>query len=124
MNLFMKGFIKLHSGGVSNFKIECDALTPEDIETLASLIASKFKFGYVTGIATGGTSLATALRKYEILGDRRFLIVDDVLTTGNSMERIKKHVICDKISDIIGVVIFARGECPDWITPIFQMWEN
>jgi hypothetical protein len=24
--------------------------------------------------------------------------------------------------NIVGVVIFARGECPDWIEPIFKMW--
>lgn len=124
MSLFKKGRIKLHSGGVSDFKIECDALTFTDLETLAYLISKKFKFGNVTGISGGGLMLAAALSEYMTPEDPHFLIVDDVLTTGNSMERVREYVICDKSSNIIGVVIFARGKCPEWVTPIFQMWEE
>ena len=43
------------------------------------------------------------------------LIVDDVFTTGASMEAL--HTPGD-----IGAVVFARGLCPSWITPLFQMW--
>ena len=38
-NLFQTGDFKLASGAKSNFKIECDALTESDWETLAMLIA-------------------------------------------------------------------------------------
>ena len=124
IGLFKKGRIKLHSGKISNFKIECDALTDEDLDTLAFLVSKKVKFGNVTGIARGGLRFAKALRKYETPNDPRFLIVDDVLTTGSSMEDLKKYVICDLSSNIIGVVIFARGKCPKWVTPIFQMWKE
>jgi len=47
------------------------------------------------------------------------LIVDDVLTTGSSMEEVRKEMGTYYQSE--GFVLFARGECPDWITPLFQM---
>jgi orotate phosphoribosyltransferase len=49
------------------------------------------------------------------------LIVDDVLTTGKSMEEMRK-----KHSNVltIGVVLFARGKCPKWVEPIFNMWDE
>jgi hypothetical protein len=61
---------------------------------------------------------AKALEKYiDPDGDIR-LIVDDVLTTGTSMEEARKQLGWD---DATGIVIFARGRCPDWILPIFDM---
>jgi len=35
MNLFQFGDFSLHSGSKSKWKIECDALTDEDVEALA-----------------------------------------------------------------------------------------
>lgn len=46
-----------------------------------------------------------------------WVIVDDVLTTGESMEEMRLHYS----SRTIGVVLFARGKCPDWVTPIFSL---
>ena len=46
------------------------------------------------------------------------LIVDDVLTTGGSMV---DHRAALGGSRCKGVVIFARGECPSWVVPLFQM---
>lgn len=123
MSLFIKKDWEMHSGGKSNFKIECDALTDEDLETLAYLIYSKFKFSRVMGIPTGGTRLAEKLKNYVIEGEDKILIVDDVLTTGTSMEQAK-HVHHRNLIDtdqITGVVVFARGKCPDWVHPIFDM---
>lgn len=50
------------------------------------------------------------------------LIVDDVLTTGGSME-IARHnyLVANPGSDVLGAVVFARGPCPDWITPLFRV---
>lgn len=123
MNLFEKTNIVLHSGGSTDFKIECDALTDEDIETIAYLISKKFNFRKVSGVPTGGIRLRDALRKYTSDEGYHVLIVDDVLTTGNSMER---HRECNVLifEECVGVVIFARGKCPDWVHPIFQMWEE
>lgn len=120
--LFVKTNIILHSGQASDFKIECDHLTDEDIETLAYLVSKKFEFAYVYGVPTGGNRLKEALEKYcDPKHTNKRLLVDDVLTTGRSMEEMKKMFLNPQIP-IQGVVIFARGKCPDWIVPIFKMW--
>ena len=116
-NLFVNKTFTMHSGDIGHWKIECDALTDGDLDTLAYIISRRLKFNKVIGIPRGGIRIAKALEKYE--SDKGFcLIVDDVLTTGSSMEEVKKQH-SDK--DVIGVVIFARGKCPDWIIPLFQM---
>lgn len=128
MNLFIKKEWVMHSGEISDFKIECDALTDENLETLAHLISSKFKFYRVVGVPRGGNRLAEKLRNYTIdrfdaEGEDKLLIVDDVLTTGASMEEAKHIHHPELLNRIIGVVIFARGKCPDWVYPIFDMSE-
>ncbi len=120
MSLFQQQNIILHSGQLSDFKIECDDLTYRDIETLAYLISKRLKFFSVFGVPNGGLKIAKVLEPYRST-DSHFpvLVVDDVLTTGNSMNQF---VIDHHIKNPIGVVLFSRGKCPDWITPIFQMW--
>ena len=121
-NLFQSGQFKLNSGKVSNFKIECDALTQEDIDTFALLISQKYKFKEVVGVPTGGIRIEDALKKYCINDESLpLLIVDDVLTTGGSMERYKNANEDLGYDNIIGVVLFARNECPQWIDCIFKM---
>jgi len=124
-NLFIKQDITLSSGKKSDFKIECDALTDEDLECIAYLISKKITFEAVIGVPAGGLRLKRALDKYCAEHSGRTLICDDVLTTGKSMENIrmlaKKAV---KADNVIGVVIFARGKCPKWIIPLFQMWDD
>lgn len=119
MSLFNLGNFKLHSGYSSNFKIDCDALTCNDIDSIAYLMAQRFQFSHVVGVPTGGTRLEAALKQYRQFNTDQCLIVDDVLTTGNSMEAVR-----DGLGglNIKGVVIFARGKCPQWITPLFQLW--
>lgn len=119
MNLFQTGEFTLHSGKKSNFKIDCDALTDNDLETFATLISNNMDWNIVIGVPKGGEALANKLVKYNDPKSTNMLVVDDVLTTGASMEEYNlQHKNC------IGVVIFARSPCPDWITPIFQMWET
>lgn len=119
MALFRLGDFTLHSGDKSFFKIDCDALTDEDWATLARLIYESVpRFKKVIGIPDGGLKLAKALKVYRFPNpENPVLIVDDVLTTGKSMERIRQSVG----DDCIGVVVFARGECPSWITPLFRL---
>lgn len=117
MNLFKIGEFTLHSGKKSNFKIDCDALTDDDLETFATLISNNLDWNIVIGVPTGGEALANKLVQYNNPESTNVLIVDDVLSTGDSMEQYH-------FEQSIGVVIFARGPCPDWITPIFQMWEK
>ena len=87
INLFVKQRFTSHSGITLPFKIECDALNDADIDTLAFLIGGRYSFGSVYGVPTGGERLARALIPYITIGPR--LVVDDVLTTGNSMEQAK-----------------------------------
>lgn len=125
MTLFQKVNIILNSGRASDFKIECDALTDEDIECFAYLISKKFTFRKVVGVPTGGNRIEDALQKYTTNNDEHpLLMVDDVLTTGGSMIRYKSKYEEMGYDNIVGVVLFARGECPDWITPIFKMWDE
>ena len=121
MSLFQHKDIVIHSGSSTDFKIECDDLSYADVETLCYLISKKFKFFSVFGVPKGGLKFAECLKKY-CINDTAYptLIVDDVLTTGNSMiDFVKQNGSKDVIYQ--GVVIFARGKCPGWITPIFQM---
>lgn len=117
MSLFNRGKFVLHSGGESDWKIDCDALTDGDLETLAWLISNRVIFGKVIGIPTGGLRLAKSLEKYITKDSNTTLLVDDVLTTGDSMEKAKKE-IGGRVS---GVVLFTRTEnCPIWIYPVFH----
>ena len=120
MNVFQLGDFKLHSGHKSKWKIDCDVLTDEDYETFAWIVSKelKIKFHKVKPIPRGGNRFGKALKKYESRSwDIHTLIVDDVLTTGKSFEEIRRK----EVENILGVVIFARGKCPDWVIPIFQM---
>lgn len=79
-------------------------------------------FSDVIGIPKGGIEIAFALNKYKNKESNRLLIVDDVFTTGNSMEEMREkysHIYAKPA--IIGSVIFARSKTPDWITPLFQL---
>lgn len=117
MSLFQLGNFTLSSGLQSVWKIDCDALTDDDWQCLAWLVAKRLmiQFGQVLGVPRGGLKLAEALVPYATEGP--LLIVDDVLTTGRSMEIFKKDW-----PDCIGVVVFARERCPSWVTPLF--WLN
>lgn len=120
MSLFKIGDFALHSGSRSPWKIDCDALTSEDWGALALMIKDRVPaFGCVVGIPTGGMKLEQALTRYEVDNDR-VLIVDDVLTTAASMEK-ERRIYLHASSIIHGAVVFARGPCPDWVTPLFQM---
>ena len=46
------------------------------------------------------------------------LIMDDVLTTGGSLERVKKSILW--FGEVYGVVVFSRlSHTPMWIHPMF-----
>lgn len=111
--MFEKKDFTSHAGLSLSWKIECDDLTDNDLDTLAHLVAQQFIFSSVYGIPRGGTRFAAALQKYvSSVGPR--LLVDDVFTSGKSMADEYQR-------DDIGVVIFSRGvvPLPKWITAIF-----
>lgn len=131
--LFIKhpeGF-EMPSGGKAFFEINSKAMIEEDINTLAWIIAQKTKrfaknetgsgIKEVHGVNKGGKRLAKALKLYK--DDHGIqLIIGDVLSTGQSMEEARKEL---GWTDAVGVVIFARNKCPDWIKPMFEMhWLN
>ena len=117
MELFRLGNFTAHSGQELSFKIECDALSDKDLRTLAALAARRLAFSEVMGVPQGGILFASFLERYT-KKDGPLLIVDDVLTTGNSMETARRACGSD---EVIGLVIFARGPCPSWIKPIFSL---
>jgi len=120
-HLFKFGWFASHSGFQLPWKLDCESgLDTEDWEAIASLIAWKFAFRSVYGIPKGGTALARALDKHVTPG-YPVLIVDDVLTTGRSF--INARASLGNPEDCIGVVVFARGVCPDWVFPILQVNE-
>lgn len=113
MNLFIASGFQSASGAFLPWKVECDALTRDDWETIASIVATKVKFGDVEGVPSGGTKFANALQPMRTRGP--LLIVDDVLTTGGSMER-QRHG-----REAIGIVLFCRANTwPAWVTPVWR----
>lgn len=132
MNLFTLGNFILSSGRRSDWKIDCDALTDEDIEALARMIREIVNpFSSVEGIPRGGLRLAKALEQYATHESDipTHLIVDDVLTTGNSLREAKiLFQQYNPSSPVVGAVIFARGPCPPWVSVLFQiapkLWED
>jgi hypothetical protein len=118
------GWFRSHNGLQLPWKLDADALSDDTISELAKIIAGKFSFGHVEGVPRGGLRLAAALLPNASTG-YPLLIVDDVLTTGASMElaleRAREQT--QGVGRAIGVVIFARGPCPSWVWPIFQVSE-
>lgn len=102
MNLFQKGNFISHSGHELNWKLECDALTDEDWDCLATIIHERTNFGSVYGVPRGGIKLAKALEKYITPGNPLRLVVDDVYTTGKSMKEAMSGTD-------LGFVVFARN---------------
>lgn len=121
LNLFQTGFFKLSSGVASDFKIDCDALSDEDINTIALQLVRRLPmYAEVEGIPSGGLRLAEAMSKYTVpfqpIRVQPLLIVDDVFTSGRSMELKRDYRV-----GVIGAVIFARNPTPAWITPLFRL---
>lgn len=113
-DMFRLGSFRLHSAGVSPWKIDCDALTDGDVAALAVMLAEVLPpFGSVEGVPTGGLRLAAAMERFVTEGP--LLVVDDVLTTGASMEEQRRG------RDAVGAVVFARGPCPAWVTSLWAM---
>jgi hypothetical protein len=129
MNLLNYGKFTSHSGKRLHYKIDCDALSDEDLKTIAKIIGSRLQFKEVLGIPSGGMRLAKELKKYKVDDADMVIIVDDVLTTGESMEFARKHSLkfsakyCSNAENIIGVVIFNRMQepLPKWIYPVFNV---
>lgn len=117
-DLFTTGQYYLHSKLESDFKINCEALTFRELHAL-SYIARKLlpRFKAVVGIPTGGLALANELEFFSDEDAEVTLLVDDVLTTGSSMLEYRQRIE----GPVSGLVLFARGPCPEWVTPLFTL---
>lgn len=123
-SLFRYGRFRLHSlGRDSRFKIDCDALTDRDLQAIVALILSTHRFRSVEGIARGGSRLARLLAYYCDPKFQTHLIVDDVLTTGRSIQEALNRTK----GRVEAVVIFSRREpylMDDRVSAIFQLGEH
>lgn len=127
--LFRSGDFTLRGGAKSAWKLECDALTPEDWAGLARIalqLLGTCKFRDVRGVPRGGLPFAEALKPYCDPNAAIVLIVEDVVTTGGSMERFSAQVFAElgPETPVTGLCVFARGRCPGWVKPLFQMPEE
>ena len=117
--LFQHGDFKLSSGNKSTWKIDCNVLSNDDWITLARLIRDRVEFQAVFGVPTGGHKLAAELYHYSqpTKDALPVLIVDDVLTTGASITRLRDQFKYPTV----GYVVFARGKCPEDVHALFQL---
>ena len=123
MNLFQSVDFISHSGLELKWKIECDALSDPEWFTISQMIMEiSVPFKEAIGIPRGGTKLGNLLNQYGT-GKREdpVLLVDDVLTTGESMNEFKRKRQWRNPVKYIGWVVFARNKCPDWVTALFQI---
>jgi hypothetical protein len=123
MNLFQSVDFKSHAGLDLSWKIEMDALEDEEWVTISQMILELSQpFRESIGVPRGGTRLGKLLNQYGTgkLSDP-ILIVDDVLTTGGSMEEFKRKRTFRNPTKYIGWVVFARGFPPQWCRALFQM---
>jgi len=124
IDLFQKGDFTSHAGLPLKWKIECDAISDKEWETLAFMISDlSAPFSSVVGIPRGGVKLANALSKY-VQPTGLPLVVDDVYTTGTSF----RDFIAEEFNgswigtaSILKWCVFARKE-PRWeIKALFTM---
>lgn len=123
-SLFQFGDFGSHSGLVLPFKINCSALTDEDIASIAEVAARGFRYSGVLGIDPVGVRLADALGRHPLLDPeaRRILIVNDILTSDAPFEEARQSILGESPDHrVSGFVIFARRRPPAWVTPMFRL---
>lgn len=121
IDLFQKIDFKSHSGLDLSWKLEMDALTNNEWKCIAHMIMDYSKpFQAAIGIPRGGIKISQYLNEYATgISTDPYMLVDDVMTTGGSMENYKKEHL--KNNHVMGWVVFARGSVPIWCDALFRM---
>ena len=125
-DLFRSLNFKSHSGLDLTWKIECDVLSDPEWFTIKKMILQVTPpFREAIGIPRGGIKLGDLLNEHATGKEEDpICIVDDVLTTGESMEYFLSQYSTTqnrKPFTAIGWVVFARVQPPDWVKALFQM---
>ncbi len=116
-----------HSGDPLTWKIECDALFPTEWKCIAKMIMDyeERPFQAALGIPRGGVELGRWLNEYSTQNPKDpYLIVDDVLTTGGSMDEFTNSYFRNREPNYFGWVVFARNKPQHWVKVLFQMPEK
>ena len=124
MSLFQKVDFKSHSGLNLSWKIECDEISKKEWKCLAEMIMDyeKRPFQAALGIPRGGIILGTYLNEYSTQNiEDPYLIVDDVLTTGGSMDDFVNSYFRNRKPNYFGWVVFARNKPQHWVKALYQM---
>lgn len=110
----------LSSGLVSGWRCNFERFDGPSVWCFATLIARRVgAFGRVEGVPTGGDALARCLARWEQPTSDVLLIVDDVLTTGESIRRQRNG------RKAVGWVVFDRSaefgiERPSWVHALWR----
>ena len=126
-DLFRSIDFKSHAGLDLSWKIEMDALSENEWFTIARMILEiSPPFHSAIGIPRGGVKLAALLNEFATDNEKDpICIVDDVLTTGKSMEHfLSQYWRNRRPFTAIGWVVFSRAQTPDWVQALFQMPED
>ena len=111
--LFTDGDFTSHAGLPLKWKLECDAISPDEWRCIAKMIMDyqTEPFQAAVGIPRGGAPLGFALNAYATDNpEHKLLICDDVYTTGTSF---KDYCEEHKHDDVYKWVLFARCMAKD-----------
>ena len=125
IDLFQKIDFTSHAGLDLTWKIEMDALSHREWECISHMIRELSPpFREAIGIPRGGNVLGKLLNRHGTGKEEDpICIVDDVLTTGMSMDTYREEMDLERWqkSCALGWVVFARVRPPKWIKALFQM---
>ena len=125
IDLFQKIDFTSHAGLDLTWKIEMDALSHREWECISHMIRELSPpFREAIGIPRGGNVLGKLLNRHGPGKEEDpICIVDDVLTTGMSMDTYREEMDIERWqkSCALGWVVFARVRPPKWIKALFQM---
>ena len=125
IDLFQKIDFTSHAGLDLTWKIEMDALSHREWECISHMIRELSPpFREAIGIPRGGNVLGKLLNRHGTGKEEDpICIVDDVLTTGMSMDTYREEMDIERWqkSCALGWVVFARIRPPKWIKALFQM---